>query len=407
LPKILQESKNVPGLFQNNQPNQIFNFGNQNVGLFNQQNQFGGFNQPQGLFGGFNQQVVQNNQQNKQKEIALKYFDENIWKPFTEFLKELVNFGANPHACIEKLKDYRDYEDNGELRIRKRDSFGKIMNEYCNAGLSNALHLILDFPSKTIFDFLIDSQITTEEININKMTPFFALIKSKDTTLPEYKYWLDKFLSTKADIDSPDQFGISAFWYCYQNKKIDLALYLASKGADINRLDNYGFFALKSEVFNNNLDRIKQLINAGANINNIDEFQRTVLHHTFNRFRTGNDLAIGRYLMANGADINAKDFKKRTPLHYLFVKSNRRRSHEPNDPNDMFAEWINLCSNITINEGDNNGNTVLHYMCQRNSVSCMRLLKPKITSKDFEKENRDGNTVFGTSLVYRHSSMAR
>lgn len=362
----MQKSKNAPvqqpvnnnggGLFGNNNNGGLFGNNNNN-------NQFGGFNQNQGLFGNNNQNVFgQNNASNEQKKLALKCFDDNIAKPFTEFLKEFSNLGADPHSVVDKLQDYREQIGENGLKIRKRNSFGKVMDEYCGMGLSNALHIILEFPSQTVFDFLIDSGVTTDEINIKKMTPFFMLIKTKDTTLPEYKHCLDKFLTTKSDIDSPDQFGVSAFWYCYQNQKVDLAFYLATKGADVNRLDNYGFFALKSEVFNNNLDRIKRLLDVGADINKTDEFQRTVLHHVFNRYRIGNDLGIIRYLISKGADIKAKDFKNRTPLHYLFVKSNRRFKKDLIDPSDVLVECLNLYQEIDFSEGDNNGNTVLHYI---------------------------------------------
>ena len=369
-------------------------FGNNPFG----NNPFGGFNQNAGVFG-------QNYGNNEQKKLALKCFDDNIAKPFTEFLKDLVNFGADQHATVDKLKYYRDEVDKNGLKIRKRDSHGKIMNEYCDKGLSNALHLILEFPALTVFDFLLDSGVSTEEINIKKMTPFFMLIKTKDTNLPEYKHCLDKFINSKSDIDSPDQFGISAFWYCYQNNKVDLALYLATKGADINRLDNYGFFALKSEVFNNNLDRIKRLIDVGANVNTKDEFQRTVLHHAFNRYRVGNDLGIIRYLISKGANINAKDFKQRTPLHYLFVKSNRRFSHEQNDPVDVIVECLNLYQDIVLSEGDNNGNTVLHYICQRQAIECLKLLKQRIKVKELEITNKDGNTPIAVAMLYLHQNV--
>ena len=309
------------------------------------------------------------------KKLALELFDDKIAQPFTEFLRSLIEYGANKHATVDKLKDYRDEVDGSGLKFKRRDSFGKIKTEYCYEGLSNSLHLILDLPSKSLFDFILDSGVTTEEINIQKMTPFFTLIKMKDTSLPEYKHCLDKLLNTKADIDSPDQFGISAFWYCYQNQKIDLAFYLASKGADVNNLDNYGFFALKKEIFENNLERIKKLLSVGADINKPDEFKRTVLHHAFNRYHIGNDVCIIRYLMANGADINARDFKNRSPLHYLFVKSNRRFKVDMIDPTDVIAECVNCYQNISFNDQDNNGNTVLHYICQRNSIKCLALLK--------------------------------
>jgi hypothetical protein len=86
--------------------------------------------------------------------LALNYFDEKIAAPFVEFLKSFIELGANQHATVDKLKDYREEIDSNGLKIRRRDSYGKIKNEYCNHGLSNALHLILSFPSKTVFDFI-------------------------------------------------------------------------------------------------------------------------------------------------------------------------------------------------------------------------------------------------------------
>lgn len=365
-----------------------------NGGLFGSLANFG-----QNIFGAFGQ----NNNQNKYKEIALKIFDEKIAEPFAIFLENLIKFGADQHITVEKIKYYRNADDN-EV-IRKKDNLGNVTNQYGDKGLSNALHLILEFPSQHVFDSILDSGVSTEEINIKKMTPFFMLVKTKDTNLPEYKYWLDKFISTKADIDSPDQFGISAFWHCYQNQKVDLALYLASKGADINRLDNYGFFALKSELFNNNLARIQQLLNLGADVNKKDEFQRTVLHHAFNRYRVGNDLAIIKYLIGQGADINSKDFKSRVPLHYLFVKTNKRFSNDQNDPVDLIVEVVNLCKNIELTQKDNNGNTVLHYIAQRKALESLRLLKDIINNQDLEIANNDGNTPLAVAMMNQHEDV--
>lgn len=368
------------------------------LNINNNQNLFGGG------FGMFGNNL--NNNNNKYKELALKVFDEKIAQPFALFLEKFVELGANPHNYVDKTQYYRDASEDISI-IRKRDSFGNVKNQYCDNGLSNALHLILEFPSKAVFDSILNSGVSTDEINIKKMTPFFMLIKTKDTSNPEYKYCLDKFISSKSDIDSPDQFGVSAFWYCYQNQKVDLALYLASKGADINRIDNYGFFALKSEVFNNNLARIQQLIGLGADINKKDEFQRTVLHHVMNRYRIGNDLAILKYLIGQGADLNSKDFKNRLPVHYLFVKSNRRFSIEQNDPVDVITEIINQGKTIDFDQQDNNGNTVVHYICQRQAVECLRLLKAQISSNQFEIENNDGNTPTAVALITKHENTVR
>ena len=83
------------------------------------------------------------------------------------------------------------------------------------------------------------------------MTPFFKLVKTKQiNNAPDHKYLFESLLkSGSVDIDSPDQFGTSAFWFFYTNNRIAEALYLVDKGANINHIDNYGMFALKKELF--------------------------------------------------------------------------------------------------------------------------------------------------------------
>ena len=106
------------------------------------------------------------------------------------------------------------------------------------------------------------------------MSPFFKLVKTKDIkNNKEFKYCFETLLKTgKVDIISPDQFGMSAFWYFYTNNRHEEAFYLVDKGANINHIDNYGVFALKRELFNNNYAVIKQLLEKGANPNMTDEF---------------------------------------------------------------------------------------------------------------------------------------
>lgn len=83
------------------------------------------------------------------------------------------------------------------------------------------------------------------------MTPFFKLVKTKDIKNDKYyKFFFEKLLETgKVDINAPDQFGCSAFWYFYNNNRLEDAFFLVDKGANINHIDNYGIFALKRELF--------------------------------------------------------------------------------------------------------------------------------------------------------------
>ena len=202
-------------------------------------------------------------------------------------------------------------------------------DQYISAelGLSNALHILIEYPVKDIFDFLLSIKgIELNQVNFMKMSPFFKLVKTTDIKNNlEYKYLFERLLKTgNVDIDSPDQFGMSAFWYFYTNNRNDEAFYLVEKGANINHIDNYGVFALKKELLAMNYNMIKQLLEKGANPNMCDEFQRTVLHLAcdFAHRRDYKDLFI--LLIKHKASISQDDFKQRTPLHYLFVKRNKR-----------------------------------------------------------------------------------
>lgn len=86
------------------------------------------------------------------------------------------------------------------------------------------------------------------------MTPFFKLVKTKDIKNDtSSKYQFEKLLETgNVDINAPDQFGMSAFWYFYTKNRLDEAFYLVGKGANINHIDNYGMFALKKELLLDN-----------------------------------------------------------------------------------------------------------------------------------------------------------
>jgi hypothetical protein len=91
------------------------------------------------------------------------------------------------------------------------------------------------------------------------MSPFFKLVKQKNLADPEYKYLFDSLLSSgHVDIDSYDQFGMTAFWFLYTNNRIQEAFYLVDKHrANLNHIDNYGVFPLKKELFANNLNMFK------------------------------------------------------------------------------------------------------------------------------------------------------
>ena len=201
--------------------------------------------------------------------------------------------------------------------------------------MCSVVHLLVQYPQKQLFDYLISIPgIEVNQVNFQKMTPFFKLVKTKDIkNLQKYKYMFENLLKTnKVDINAPDQFGMSAFWYFYTNNRMEEAFYLVDQGANINHMDNYGFFALKRELLQNNVELMEKLLAKGANPDQTDEFGRTVLHLACNKVHQGDMKRVIALLGKYRADIGVLDMKRRSPLHYLFIAKNRRGEHNQFEP---------------------------------------------------------------------------
>ena len=123
-----------------------------------------------------------------------------------------------------------------------------------------------------------------------------------------------------ADINTPDQFGNTAFWHFYNQNNLEKAFFLIDKGANINHIDNYGVFPLKKEVMSRNLEMIKKLLDKGADPNFADAVHmRTCLHTSVNSHIKQDSTQILKLLLSKQAKLDALDFKRRTPVHYVFV----------------------------------------------------------------------------------------
>lgn len=146
-----------------------------------------------------------------------------------------------------------------------------------------------------------------------------------------------------------------------------MALFLAEKGANVNLRDNYGWFVLKHEVMKGNAELILKLIQRGADVETRDELEWSSLHLAMNNFKEGSHIRVIKVLLDNNASLNALDMKMRTPLHYLFVKANKRDRCDLFDPFEVIAM---VCQKEIegedelkfLHSGDNNGNTIMHYM---------------------------------------------
>ena len=87
----------------------------------------------------------------------------------------------------------------------------------------------------------------------------------------------------------------------------------------------------------------------------------------------------------------------------MIVKSNRRFNSDTNDPVDV----INQSKNIDFDQQDNNGNTILHYMCQRQSLELLRMLKDLIKAEELEIANKDGNIPLAIAMMNKYANLVK
>ena len=92
---------------------------------------------------------------------------------------------------------------------------------------------MIETPNVPIFKFLVSLEGIGGEngllnqVNFQKMSPFFKLVKTKPFNDGDYKVMFNSLLDVgQVNIDSTDQFGMSAFWYLYTNNRFDDALKL-------------------------------------------------------------------------------------------------------------------------------------------------------------------------------------
>jgi hypothetical protein len=50
--------------------------------------------------------------------MAKEFFDQIVVKPFINIMKHLIDKGADVHAQVQKLKKYRDLEEQKKLELQ-------------------------------------------------------------------------------------------------------------------------------------------------------------------------------------------------------------------------------------------------------------------------------------------------
>ncbi|KAL4640084.1 ankyrin repeat domain-containing protein 22 [Arapaima gigas] len=145
-------------------------------------------------------------------------------------------------------------------------------------------------------------------------------------------------------------------------------------------------------AYNNDIYQVTHLVKMDAkNLNIQDEiFGDTPI---IAACRRGN-LQTVKYLLEQNADVSIRNKKERTCLHYaarrtftvldslMIILEKQRRT--------VTLMRLILNSNVDIDAVDYEGNTALHYACQRKSDHLIRLLLEK--NADMSIKNRDNET---------------
>lgn len=184
------------------------------------------------------------------------------------------------------------------------------------------------------------------------------------------------------DINLLNRDGDSALHISVDNYNIEIINCLLENGADIDIRNSNGDTPLCLAIYNNDYETIKLLLENGADINVYDSEGRTVMNQ---HLIENGDTDILRLLIEYGADIEEK-YDDKTPLIYTIINNSLNETIElikagantssydnykpifmviDSDDNinkyNCFNELIK--SGIDIEEKNNDGYTILNYIC--------------------------------------------
>jgi ankyrin repeat protein len=209
-----------------------------------------------------------------------------------------------------------------------------------------------------------------------------------------------KLIYQNSDINMLDNNGNNIYNICLQYKKSNILLFILENEIIENHnishfLNSNGESILQSainyndmKVINyiiNNIQFLKQIIN-----NKEHEYGLTVLHQCI--VLNYNDII--NKLIKNGADINIADYLGNTPLHYSIIEKNY-----------MITHYLIKENNLYYNQTNMNGNTALHIFLEeefvnltiidrnKSSDDLYSILLKLIENTDLNIMNNNGDTI--------------
>lgn len=74
------------------------------------------------------------------------------------------------------------------------------------------------------------------------------------------------------------------------------------------------------------------------------------------------------------------------------------------------VEYLDICLEDQTTAGiiqDVNKKSIYHYMAQRGSIKCFKLIREKFNMEDLTSEDKFMNTFLGTAINYGHHDFAK
>ena len=305
-------------------------------------------------------------------------------------------------AVQARIKEFYAQQNFNPEYTKKGDK--KVEVEYDKEyGMQNAIHLIMRHSHYDVYQWLVDQQVSFDEMDYKNRNPFTigvdnSMISRSDGKLSaEMKNLID----CGADFDLADESAQTPYLKLYNARLLDAAEFLRAKGANIKAMSKSGIFVLKIALIRREDAEIKRLVDLGADINQKDHNDRNLLHFAINMSSATADATFEteQHLIDLGVDINARDYVGRVPLHYAFVKIGNWQDSSQIDPIETISS---LCAqrHLDIDVPDKWLKTPLHYAAQRSStISTLYILQ---RGADLQRKDIYGNTPLGIAMDRSH-----
>ncbi|KAL7801877.1 ankyrin repeat-containing domain protein [Trichoderma afarasin] len=227
-----------------------------------------------------------------------------------EMVKFLLDHGANIEATTNVggtplgLAIERKQEDVAKLLLNR----GADIDMKQRKGSSTMLHLMVDFGTADMINFLLDHGANIEAKKDNGYTPFGLAIERGEEDMAKL------LLSRGADINMKQRKdGDTILHLMVELGKADMVKFLLDHGANIEAKNDISNTPLGLAVELGKINIANILLNRGANIKARQRDDGVTSLHLMAEF---GKLDMVEFLLDHGADIEAKSKKGHTPLSY-------------------------------------------------------------------------------------------